>query len=163
MADNAIRRQVSPGRSRVSEQWRRRSDSDSYRIMAASHEGRIFAFIIAPTIVFGNARRNVPRRSHQIFDLVQCAVTERYMLFPGDGRNTANAVSAGPLTGWHCLISPDSFAESPRSVRIHPSTCPFPSPKPSRARAILLCKWLHLFMGPGGTEYGKSASSAWPG
>ena len=65
--------------------------------METSQEGSIYAFIIAPTTVFGNGRRTIPRQSHQILDLVRCAVSEGYMLFPGDGRNTGDAVGEVPF------------------------------------------------------------------
>jgi hypothetical protein len=78
--------------------------------MEASQEDSIFAFIVAPTTVFGNTERIIPRQSHQIFDLVRCAVAERYMLFPGDGRNTGNGVSEGLPQSYTCLILPDPFA-----------------------------------------------------
>lgn len=60
--------------------------------MEGSESCPISAFIIAPTTVFGNAPRVVPRCSHSLLKLVKCAIKERYMVFPGDGRNTGNGV-----------------------------------------------------------------------
>lgn len=62
------------------------------QIVEGSQSCPIFAFIIAPTTVFGNVQRSIPRLSHGLLDLVNCAITERYVVFPGGGGNAGNGI-----------------------------------------------------------------------
>ncbi|KAG8850812.1 hypothetical protein FRB91_008771 [Serendipita sp. 411] len=61
-------------------------------IMQAVYTSPFQAYIVAPTTILGRAQTPMPQRSHHISRLVQRALKERRLIFPGDGMNAGNGV-----------------------------------------------------------------------
>ncbi|KAG8833909.1 hypothetical protein FRC17_009868 [Serendipita sp. 399] len=61
-------------------------------IIQAACPSSFQAYIVAPTIVLGRAHTPLPQRSHQIIRLVERALREKRLVFPGDGTNAGNGV-----------------------------------------------------------------------
>lgn len=122
--------------------------------MEGSQSCPIFAFIIAPTTVFGNVQRSIPRLSHGLLDLVNCAITERYVVFPGGGGNAGNGVRLRcrdyDATDIFGIVDP--FAKSCFPINGRFPTGYFFGAMASGAHAIPFRKWLRFLLEPGGRD-----------